>query len=547
MTTYARRRWPTLVIGVFLLAFVFLIAADTTAYAGTYVIHNCPGSEQPNYDAGPWQSWGSAPLPSVGGFQASCTPGSNALGTAIGWYADQQTLNTNLGVKLISPSEGTTIRRVRLIWSVYHVTGGSDTFAEVVSDTGSELIAPTPYVAGTSDPANVYFPDATHMIFIGDYCSYNASANCYFSSNISPVVRVEGMDTTLENTALPTANINGGSLATNGPISGKATLQFTATDSESGVRESELLVDGSPVTTHSYANQCPYMDFAACPQAMADSMTLNTDPISNGDHRIALRVTSASGNKQTVDDHAVLIDNPNPSPNPSPNPNPNPSPNPIPTEGVNPPPCTAAIGTHTAITVTDPHDFVVSDYRQRVTLHGHLKGLGGMPMVNSPVEVLARPAAGRDNFSLLSRVTTGGNGRFTIKLPLGTSRTICLRYKPLSGGLYAAALSITQRVRAGLRLTAHPSLVPANSTVFLSGQVLGGFIPELGKVVELQVHFLGHWRVFRTPRTKPSGQFTSFYSFLGGHGVFAFRACVRAESNYPFVFGCSREVLVRTG
>ncbi len=460
MTTYARRRWPALVIGVFLLAFVFLGVADTTAYAGAYVIHNCPGSEQPNYDAGPWQSLNSAPLPSVGGFQASCTPGSNSLGTAIGWYANQQTLNTNLGVHLTSPSEGTTIRQVRLVWSVYHVASGSDTFAEVISDTGSELIAPTPYVAGPNDPADVYFPDGTHTIFVGDYCSYDASANCYFSSNTSPVVRLEGMDTTLEDTALPTASINGGSLATNGPVSGKATLQFTATDSESGVRESELLADGSPVTTHSYANQCPYMNFAACPQAMADSMTLNTDTIPNGEHRIALRVTSASGNKQTVDDHAVLIDNPSPSPSPSPGPNPSPTP----TEEVNPPPCTAAIGTNTTITVTEPHDLVISNYHQRVTLHGDLTGLGGTPMVNSMVEVLARRAESSDDYSLLSRVSTRGNGRFTIKLPLGTSRTICLRYKLLSGGLYAAALSITQQVRAGLRLTAHPPHVPAKGS-----------------------------------------------------------------------------------
>jgi hypothetical protein len=203
VTIHVHQNQTVLVIGVILLAVVFFFVPGATAQADEYVIHNCPGSEQPNYNAGPWQSWSSAPLPSVGGFQSSCTPGSNSLGTAIGWYANQQAPNTNLGVELISPSERIAIRQVRLVWSVYHEISGSDTFAEVISDTGSELIAPTPYVAVTSNPATVYFPDDTHKIFIGDYCSYNASADCYFSSNTSPVVRLEGMDTTLEDTTFP--------------------------------------------------------------------------------------------------------------------------------------------------------------------------------------------------------------------------------------------------------------------------------------------------------------------------------------------------------
>jgi hypothetical protein len=531
MTIHVRQNCTVLVIGVVLLVVVSFFVTGAPAQADEYVIHNCPGSEQPNYNAGPWQSWSSAPLPSVGGFQSSCTPGSNSLGTAIGWYANQQAPNTNLGVEVISPSEGITIRQLRLVWSVYHEVSGSDTFAEVISDKGSELIASTPYVAGASNPATVYFPDGTRKIFIGDYCAYNASADCDFSSNTSPVVRLEGMDTTLEDTTLPTATVNGGSLATGGPASGKATLLFTATDDGSGVRGSELLIDGSPVITHSYANQCPYMDFAACPQSMTDSMTWDTTTISNGEHRVALRITDASGNEQTVDDHAVLIANPIPAQ----------------AEEVSPPPCTAATGTHALITVSAPHDLLVSNYHQQVNLRGELTGPNGTPMVNTTVEVLTRPAVSGDNFSLFSRITTHSGGHFKIKLPPGTSRTVCLRYKPLSNGLYAAALSITQRVRAGLQLSVHPHHATASGTITLRGGVLGGFIPELGKVVELQVHFLGHWRVFRTPSTTPGGRFTSFYTFLGGQGTFAFRACVRAENNYPFVFGCSKAVLVRAG
>jgi hypothetical protein len=452
------------------------------------------------------------------------------LGTAIGWYANEQAMNSNLGVVLQSPSPTVTIREVNLAWSVLHEVSGSDTFAQVSSDTGSELISPTPYNADAAHPAKVYFPDGTHTIYVYSYCSYDRSTNCNFPG-LSAVIRLEGMDTTVEDTNPPTATINGGSLASGGRVFGRATLQFTATDGESGVRESELLIDGSPVITHSYSNQCPYMNFAACPQSMGDSMTWDTSVIPNGEHRISLRITDASGNIETVDDHAMLIDNPSATR----------------AEEVSPPPCTAAASTATSIRVVTPHHLIISNYRQRVNLRGKLIGPNGTPIVNATVEVLARPVVSGDNFSLISRLTTHNNGRFEIKLPPGTSRTVCLRYKPLSDGLYAAALLITQQVRAGLRLSVHPRHVMANGTITLRGGILGGFIPELGKVVELQVHYLGSWRVFRTLRTTPYGRFKSFYGFLGGQGVFAFRACVRAESNYPFVFGCSNEVFARAG
>jgi len=253
-----------------LLTLIFTSTLADRALAGEYTIHNCPGSLQPNFDAGPWQSYSNAPLPSVGSFQGSCTPGST-LGTAIGWYANEQSLNTNLGVMLQSPVPGITIREMRLVWSVSHQSSGSDTFAQITSPA-SELINPTPYVVGTSNPAKVSFPDGTRTVYVYSYCSYDGSTNCYFPSGVSPIIRIEGMDTTLEDANPPTATINGGSLAGGGPVSGTATLQFTATDGESGVRESQLLVDGSPVLTDSYSSQCPYTNFAACPQSQTNSM-----------------------------------------------------------------------------------------------------------------------------------------------------------------------------------------------------------------------------------------------------------------------------------
>ncbi|MGC2375492.1 MAG: hypothetical protein WA484_16630 [Solirubrobacteraceae bacterium] len=451
------------------------------------------------------------------------------MGTAIGWYANEQSLNTNLGVMLQSPVAGITIREMRLVWSVSHQSSGSDTFAQITSPS-SELIDPTPYVVGTSNPAKVSFPNGTRTVYVYSYCSYDGSTNCYFPSGVSPIIRIEGMDTTLEDANPPTATINGGSLAGGGPVSGTATLQFIATDGESGVRESQLLVDGSPILTDSYSSQCPYTNFAACPRSQTNSMGWDTNKIANGEHQVALRITDAAGNTQTVDNHLVLIANEASA-----------------GEGPPPPPCAAVVGTHTTITITTRHHLLVSNYHQRARLNGKLLEPGDKPVADATVEVLARPAVGSNEFFSLGHITTRANGRFSVTLPAGVSRTICLRYRPLPGGRYAAALAVTQQVRASVSLAVHPHSVESNGTIILSGNVLGGFIPAVGKVAELQVYYLGSWRVFRTLRTSPDGGFTSFYSFLGGQGTFAFRACVRNENDYPFIFGCSRPVSVRTG
>jgi hypothetical protein len=118
-------------------------------HADEYTIHNCPASLQPNFDAGPWQPWGE-PLASPSGYQASCTPGST-LGTAIGWYGAAQNFNTNTGVVLQTPSAALTVREMRLVWTASHQSSGSDTWAQITSGTGVELVAATPYSGSATD------------------------------------------------------------------------------------------------------------------------------------------------------------------------------------------------------------------------------------------------------------------------------------------------------------------------------------------------------------------------------------------------------------
>jgi hypothetical protein len=176
-----------------------------------------------------------------------------------------------------------------------------------------------------------------------------------------------------------------------------------------------------------------------------------------------------------------------------------------------------------------------------------LRALGGKPISAATIEVLAEPTTGGQPLISLGHTTTHVDGQFKATLPPGTSRRICLRYGPEHDGRYAAALLVSQQVSAGVNLRVRPNVIDPNGTIILTGSVLGGHLPQAGKVVELQVLYFGVWRVFQTVRSKPSGEFTSFYSFLGGHGKFAFRARVRAETGYPYSLGYSRPAAVIAG
>jgi len=286
-----------------------------SALAGEYTIHNCPGSLAPNNDAGAWRSYSTAALPSAGGYQGSCTPGGD-LGAAIGWFAIEQSFNTSIGAELQTPSSDISIVSLRLVWAGAAKSSGSDTFGQINADTGAVFAEKAPFGASANAPTVVEFPDGTHTIYVDSFCSTDGSTNCYFSANTTPVIELVGMDTTLEDLTPPSATLTGGSLTGNGPISGVGTLDFTATDPDSGVEQSELLLDGSPVLTDSYASQCPYTSFAACPPSMPDSMAWNTGAVTDGEHQIALRITDAAGNTQVVGDHSVLISNPTLTPVP---------------------------------------------------------------------------------------------------------------------------------------------------------------------------------------------------------------------------------------
>jgi hypothetical protein len=148
---------------------------------------------------------------------------------------------------------------------------------------------------------------------------------------------------------------------------------------------------------------------------------------------------------------------------------------------------------------------------------------------------------------VVGRAVAGQDGRFRFRVPPGPSRTLRAGFKWASEGFFACGMSLSLKVRAGVRLSALRH-VRSRGLIALSGRLLGGYIPPRGKVVELQGWANGAWRLFRSVRTSKAGRYHTRYRVRTGvRGILRIRARVRRERGYPYTLGYSRVVRVRVG
>jgi hypothetical protein len=192
-------------------------------------------------------------------------------------------------------------------------------------------------------------------------------------------------------------------------------------------------------------------------------------------------------------------------------------------------------------------------WRTRIRVHfGHRQRLSGQlltadhnPIANSSVLVYSQERRAGAPLVLVGSLQTTAKGRFAYTAPKGPSRTIRFRF----GG--------TATIRPSVRDVS--LLVPARSTihpdrrnlvngeyVHLHGLLLGGEIPSLGKLVELQVLLRGHWHTFATARSDASGRWSYEYRFDGtrGYQTYRLRVAVPPETGYPFAPGMSHVVKI---
>jgi hypothetical protein len=215
-----------------------------------------------------------------------------------------------------------------------------------------------------------------------------------------------------------------------------------------------------------------------------------------------------------------------------------------------PPPLGAANGSnaseaayiHLGVTSTINSAFNKSS----VTVRGRLLDPAGQPIGGATLDILQQVARTGAPMVKTGVAHTAGDGSFTVHIPKGPSRLIRLAYRAFANEIsYAFTRDIIQHVNAGITLYVTPSRITSRGPVKLTGRVLGGYIGPIRPLVELQVKYLGGWRVFQTLRCHGNGKFEATYKFLGARGVFPFRARLRASTGRPYNLGYSTTHAIR--
>jgi hypothetical protein len=179
--------------------------------------------------------------------------------------------------------------------------------------------------------------------------------------------------------------------------------------------------------------------------------------------------------------------------------------------------------------------------KRAFTLNGRLLGPTGAPITGATLDVLEQVLGASGPMTVIAHAKSGKGGAFSVKVPAGPSRLVEVAYRAYSNSTtYATIARIQENVSAGVTLTVTPTRTSPTGQIVLTGTVEGA-VPPHGVVVELLVHYLGHWEPFRSIRTTKTGRFRVIYQFEGGRGTFPFRARVRGhQQKFSFTLGQSQ-------
>jgi len=363
------------------------------------------------------------------------------------------------------------------------------------------------------------------------------------SNHYAAVVYLYAADLILEQSAPPSASNVSGELASAPTVGGTSDVAFSASDASSGVYEAVFSVDGQVVqstvvdedggrcrnvgqTTDGLA---AFLYVQPCPASVNADVGFDTTRVSNGEHHLVVSVIDAAGNAATVLDRDVTIYNPPPPGGPN---------------GTN----ASAHATLAAGWEAARGARLVSAYGRAQTIAGRLTGAGGAPIGAAQVQVLTTPDYAGARTAAIASVLTGADGRFTLRLPAGSSsRTLRFEYSAAFDSPPVATRTLTLSVRAGVTLSVAPRTASVGRSIRFSGRLRGGPVPSGGKLLVLEARSPGGaWLEFDVIRSDARGRFHAGYRFkFPGPADYQFRVLCEAEADYPFAAGSSNVVGVR--
>lgn len=186
-----------------------------------------------------------------------------------------------------------------------------------------------------------------------------------------------------------------------------------------------------------------------------------------------------------------------------------------------------------------PHRAVAFGARPRIS--GRVRSADGSLLGGAEVRLVEVGPGLRE----LARTRSGRTGRFSVRLPRGSSRTLRVGVPAGANNTLSCSGEFRVDVKAGVTLKA-PRVVRGRRIAF-SGRLRSGPIPQRGLVVELLAFDGGRWRQFKSTRTNRRGRFKTSYRLqrTSRPRSFRFRARVRVQPPYPYALGTSRAVRVR--
>jgi hypothetical protein len=378
-------------------------------------------------------------------------------------------------------------------------------------------------------PVEAQLPESAKIVEVSLLCSpdedtpADGSARAAGDCNPDDAVplHVRGIEVTLREDLPPEGTTVGGTLLSDQPASGTRSLEYSASDQESGLARIEVLVDETVVATRDLAGRCAYTDFTACPTTDRDSLSVDTRGFTDGRHALTLRVIDAAGNRRDEPTRIIEVRN---------------SAGPSATVGLAP----VAGAQLSADFVRTSRSTLIVAFAERVSLRGWLTTASREGIANARIDVFERTAGSGAREVAVGSAVTRADGRFSYTLaPRRASRSVRLAYGPM---VSARPLRVRVRAASTLKATLRGTLLR------FSGRVLSQPLRAIGKQVRLEGVSTGFkWRRFATLRTDRDGRFSGRFRLAGRRpgARYYMRVRVPAERGYPYLAATGRPIRLR--
>lgn len=538
----------------FAAALVVAAVAPTAADAGSYVVHSCQDGVGGLASAEPWRFEFAQPSLSLS--DDSCPRGGRHVGLRVNAAhpgdaaarmsflapADTSIVHYRLWRSAkVNPATGYFFSALERFGADWRWAGSGCKGAEGCKGVGD----PTkPLSGGNRFERRPVTPASGVSLYVSCGYSNSNARSCEVARGVAAETWLHRADITLADDIAPAfvTPPTGALVNSATPVSGVVPVSLQASDRGGGLTQAQVEVDGSIVASQALggAAAChePYKAPVPCPLEASGTVSFDTSAISDGTHTVRVLLRDAGGNVTPWG--PVSLRTANAPPDLSCVPTPAVNAGLRLTAGLVAPTARRGRAKRARARVTLRHSS-----RKQATFRGRLLGGDGKPVAQAPLCVVWRTEGETGGYQTLGRLSTDADGKFSMKVPRGSSRDLWATYRVANGAVTAKAT-----VRVVPRLVVRPSRrsLRNGETLVLKGRLASGPIPSRGVLVLAEAWRGTHWQPFGEVRARGrAGRFQIPYRFTGTTGVqtYALRVRVVEQAAYPYTGAASRAIRVR--